>query len=88
MSICWAEITVEEEFVYPQTLRKNKNRLMEHFHVAFKHCYFTTYEECNAIHRMAELFLDNFKDLDVISLLVKYYMPLAHINKVIKLLKF
>ena len=26
--------------------------------------------------------------LDVISLLVKYYVPLARINKVIKLLKF
>ena len=34
--------------------------------------------------------LDNSKGLDVISLLVKYeyYLPLAHINKVIKLFKF
>ena len=37
---------------------------------------------------MAENFLYNSKDLDVISLLVKYYVPLAHFNKVIKLLKF
>ena len=29
-----------------------------------------------------------FKDRAVISLLVIYYVPLAHINKVIKLLKF
>ena len=33
-------------------------------------------------------FLYNSKGLDVISLLVKYYVPLAHFNKVIKLLKF
>ena len=33
-------------------------------------------------------FLDNSKGLDVISLLVKYYWPLTHINKVIELLKF
>ena len=33
-------------------------------------------------------FLYNSRGLDVISLLVKYYLPLAHINKVIKLLKF
>ena len=33
-------------------------------------------------------FLDNSKGLDVISLLVKYYLPLAHINKVIKFLNF
>ena len=33
-------------------------------------------------------FLYNSKGLDVISLLVKYYMPLAHFNIVIKLLKF
>ena len=32
--------------------------------------------------------LYNSRGLDVISLLVKYYVPLAHINKVIKLLKF
>ena len=29
-------------------------------------------------------FLYNSKGLDVISLLVKYYVPLAHFNKVIK----
>ena len=33
-------------------------------------------------------FLHNSRGLDVISLLVKYYVPLVHINKVIKLLKF
>ena len=33
-------------------------------------------------------FLYNSRGLDVIILLVKYYAPLAHINKVIKLLKF
>ena len=37
---------------------------------------------------MTEFFLDNSKGLDVISLLVKYYVPLAHINKVIKLFIF
>ena len=31
-------------------------------------------------------FLYNYIGLDVTSLLVKYYMPLAHFNKVIKLL--
>ena len=33
-------------------------------------------------------FLYNSRGLDVISLLVKYYVPLAHINKVIKHIKF
>ena len=33
--------------------------------------------------QMAENFLYNSKGLDVISLLVKYYVPLAHFNKVI-----
>ena len=33
-------------------------------------------------------FLYNSKGLDVIILLIKYYVPLAHFNKVIKLLKF
>ena len=33
-------------------------------------------------------FLYNSKGLDVISLLVKYYVPFAHINKLIKLVKF
>ena len=33
-------------------------------------------------------FLYNSKCLDVIILLVKYYVPLEHFNKVIKLLKF
>ena len=34
------------------------------------------------------LYKCNSRGLDVTSLLVKYYMPLVHINKVIKLLKF
>ena len=38
--------------------------------------------------RVAEYFLYNSKGLVVISLLVNYYVPLAHINKVIKLLMF
>ena len=38
--------------------------------------------------RLAENFLYNSRGSDVISLLVKYYVPLAHINKVIKFLKF
>ena len=38
--------------------------------------------------QMAENVLYNSKGLDVISLLVKYYVPLEHFNKVIKLLKF
>ena len=33
-------------------------------------------------------FLYNSKGLDVINLLVKYYVLLAHFNKVIKLIKF
>ena len=33
-------------------------------------------------------FLYNSNGFDVISSLVKYYVPLAHFNKVIKLLKF
>ena len=48
-----------------------------------------TYEECNStVHSNGRKFLYNSIVLDVNSLLVKYYMPLAHINKVIKLLKF
>ena len=38
--------------------------------------------------RLAENFLYNSRGLGVISLLVKHYVPLAHINKVKKLLKF
>ena len=41
-----------------------------------------TNEECNSNGRK---FLYDSKGLDVISFLVKYYAPLAHINKVIKL---
>ena len=33
-------------------------------------------------------FLYNSHGLDVLNLLVKYFVPLTHINKVIKLLKF
>ena len=48
-----------------------------------------TNEECNStVHMSGRNFLYNSKGLDVISLLVKYYVPLAHINKDIKLLKF
>ena len=51
--------------------------------------YFPTYEENNSTaHSSGRKFLDNSKGLEVISLLVKYYMPLAHINKAVKLLKF
>ena len=43
-------------------------------------------EECNlTVHSNGRKFLYNSIDLDVNSLLVKYYVPLAHINKVIKL---
>ena len=46
-------------------------------------------EEGNStVHSNGKIFLDNSKGLDVISLLIKYYVHLAHINKVIKLLKF
>ena len=44
-----------------------------------------SYSAANSIGRK---FLYNSRGLDVISLLVKYYVPLAHINKVIKFLKF
>ena len=48
-----------------------------------------TYEERNSTaNSSGRKFLYNSKGLDVISLPVKYYVPLAHINKVIKLLKF
>ena len=33
-------------------------------------------------------FLYTSKGLELISLLVKYYVPLAHFNNIIKLLKF
>ena len=49
-----------------------------------KYTYEESYSAANSIGRK---FLYNSKGLDVISLLVKYYVPLAHINKVIKLLK-
>ena len=49
----------------------------------------TTYEESNSTAKPSGLkFLDNSQGLNVISLMVKYYEPLTHINKVIKLLKF
>ena len=35
---------------------------------------------------MAELFLDISNDGAVLSLLIKFYVPMAHINKVIKVL--
>ena len=44
-----------------------------------------SYSAANSIGRKV---LYNSRGLDAISLLVKYYVPLAHINKVIKLLKF
>ena len=48
-----------------------------------------TNEESNSTaYSSARKFLYNSKGLDVISLLIKYYVPLAHINKVIKLLMF
>ena len=48
-----------------------------------------TYEESNsAANSNGRKFLCNSKGLDLINLLVKYYLPLAHFNKVIKLLKF
>ena len=45
-------------------------------------------KQFNCQFRVAENFQIILKGLDVISLLVKYYVPLAHINKVVKLLKF
>ena len=48
--------------------------------------YCTTYEESySAANSIGRKFLYNSRGLDVISLLVKHYVPLAHINKVIKL---
>ena len=48
-----------------------------------------TDEESNSVaNSKGRKFLYNSKGLDVISLLVKYNVPLAHFNKVIKLLKF
>ena len=49
------------------------------------HSYEKSYSAANSIGRK---FLYNSRGLDEISLLVKYYVPFAHINKVIKLLKF
>ena len=48
----------------------------------------TNEESYSAANSIGRIFLYNSRGLDVISLLVKYYGPLAHINKVIKLLKF
>ena len=42
----------------------------------------------NCNFKWQKFILDNSKCFDVISLLVKYYVPVAHINKIIKLLKF
>ena len=50
--------------------------------------YKTDEESNSAANSNVRKFLYNSKGLDVISLLVKYYVPLAHFNKVIKLLKF
>ena len=51
--------------------------------------YGSTDEESNSTaNSSGTQFLYNSKGLVVISLLVKYYVPLAHINKVLKLLKF
>ena len=51
--------------------------------------YYCTNEESNsAANSNGRKFLYYSKGLDVISLPVKYYVPLAHFNKVIKLLKF
>ena len=48
-----------------------------------------SHEESNsAANSNGRKFLYNSKGLDVFSLLVKYYVPLAQFNKVIKLLKF
>ena len=48
----------------------------------------STYEESKSTaNSSGRKFLNNSKNLDVISLLVKYYVPLELINKVIKLLK-
>ena len=47
-----------------------------------------TYEERNSTaNSSGRKFLDNSKGLDVrvVSLLIKYYVPSAHINKVINL---
>ena len=49
----------------------------------------TAYEESNSTAKSIGLkYLDNSQGINVISLMVKYYVPLTHINKVIKLLKF
>ena len=50
-------------------------------------CMSTNEESYLAAYSNGRKFLYNSKGLDVSSLLVKYYVPLAHINKVIKLLK-
>ena len=48
-----------------------------------------SYEECNStVCSNVRIVLDISKDGAVISLLLKYYVPLEHINKAIKLLKF
>ena len=48
-----------------------------------------TYEKSNsAANSNDKIFLYNSKGLEVISILVKYYVPLAHFNKVMKRLKF
>ena len=51
--------------------------------------YCNSHEESNlAANSNGRKFLYCSKGLDVISLLVKILVPLAHFNKVIKLLKF
>ena len=51
-------------------------------------CVVSDEESNTAAYSNGRKFLYNSKGLDIISLLVKYYVPFAHINKVIKLLKF
>ena len=47
-----------------------------------------SYEESNsAANSKGRKFLYNSKGLDVLRLLVKYYVPLAHFNKVINRLR-
>ena len=46
---------------------------------------FTNKGSYSAANSSGRKFLYNYRGLDVISLLVKYYVPLSHINKVMKL---
>ena len=51
--------------------------------VQYKYEYITDEESYSAANSIGRKFLYNSRVLYVISLLVKYYVPLAHINKVI-----